>query len=150
MKGCPGGVTVVTDHQPLTPYMDEPVLSQVQTRWLRLGLLQLIWPTVKYQPGKANIVADALSQSQRPATEEIEEATAKKEEVLQLTSSSVEPRAEDLQTWKRAYQEDPKLKIVLSKLCQGQPCCGQYLTPTGLWAVKHGDLQKLVVPMSLQ
>ena len=79
---------------------------------------------MKYQPGKANIVADALSQSQRPAAEEIEEATTEKEEVLQLTSSSVEPRAEDLQTWKRAYQEDPKLKIVLSKLCQGQPCCG--------------------------
>ena len=58
---------------------------------------------MKYQPGKANIVADALSQSQRPAIKETEEATIEEEEVLQLTSSLVEPQVEDLQTWKKAY-----------------------------------------------
>ena len=68
-----------------------------------LGLFRSIRPTVKYQPRKANIVADALSRSQRPAVEESEEATTEKEENLQLMSSSVEPQAEDLQTWKRAY-----------------------------------------------
>ena len=83
--------------------MDQPVLSRVQTRWLRLGLFQSIRPTVKYEPGKANIVADALSWSQRPAAEDPEEATAVEEAVLQMTSSSAEPQAEDLQTWKRAY-----------------------------------------------
>ena len=58
---------------------------------------------MKYQPGKANIVVDVLSRSQRPATKETEEATAREEEILQLPSSSVEPQAKDLQTWKRAY-----------------------------------------------
>ena len=58
---------------------------------------------VKYHPGKANIMADALSWSQRLAAEDIGEATLEEEEVLQLTSSSIEPQAEDLQTWKRAY-----------------------------------------------
>ena len=67
-----------------------------------------------------------------------------------MTSSLVEPQAEDLQTWKRAYQEDPRLKIVLYKLCQGQPCGGQYLTAIGLLAIKQGDQQKLVVPRSLR
>ena len=90
---------------------------------------------MKYQPGKANIVANALSQSQRPAAEDTEEATAG-EEVLQLTGSLVELQAEDLQIWKRAYQEDPKLKTMLYKLRQGQPCGGQYLTPIGLLVVK--------------
>ena len=27
LEGCPGGVIVVTDHQPFTHYMDKPVLS---------------------------------------------------------------------------------------------------------------------------
>ena len=96
MEGCPSGVTVVTVHQPLTHYMDQPVLSRVQTRWLQLGLFQSIWPIVKFQPGKANIVANALSRSQRLAAEDPEEATAVEEAVLQLTSSSAEPQAEDL------------------------------------------------------
>ena len=64
LEGCPGGVTVVTDHQPLTRIMDQPVLTRVQTRWMRLGLFQSINPVITYQPGKANVVADALSRSQ--------------------------------------------------------------------------------------
>ena len=75
-------------------------------------------------PGKANIVANALSQSQRLVAEDAKVATTGEEEVLQLTSSLVEPQTEDLQTWKKAYQEDPRLKTVLSKLCRGQPCGG--------------------------
>ena len=94
---------------------------------------------MKYQPRKANIVADALSQSQRPVAEELEEATVE-EEVLQLTSSLVEPQIEDLQTWKRAYHKDPRLRTVLYKLREGLPCGGQYLTPAGLLVVKQGGL----------
>ena len=62
LEGCPGGVTVVTDHKSLTLLMDQQVLSRSQTRWIRLGLFQSIQPKIK-QPGKANVVADALSRS---------------------------------------------------------------------------------------
>ena len=72
-------------HRPVYPFLG---IDKV----VRLGLFQSIRPTMKYQARKANIVADALSQSQRPIAEDVEEAT-NREEVLQLTSSSVEPQA---------------------------------------------------------
>ena len=48
LEGCLGGVTVVTDHQPLVRLMDQQVLTQVQRRWLRLRLFQSIRPIIKY------------------------------------------------------------------------------------------------------
>ena len=38
IEGCPGGVTVLTDHQTLRSLMDQQVLTRVQTRWMKLGL----------------------------------------------------------------------------------------------------------------
>ena len=105
---------------------------------MQLSLFQSIWPTMKYQPGQANIVVDALSWSQHPVAEEpnqAQKATAR-EHILLLSSSSVEPQIEDLQKWRKAYQEDPKLRIVLQKLCQGQQCGGQFLSLVGLLVVK--------------
>ena len=63
IEGCPGGVTVMTDHQTLRSLMDQQVLTRAQTRWMKLGLFQSISPTILYNPGKANIIADALSRS---------------------------------------------------------------------------------------
>ena len=55
---------VVTDHQPLVRIMDQQVLKRVQMRWLRLGIFQSIRFNIKYQPGKANVVANTLSRCQ--------------------------------------------------------------------------------------
>ena len=58
---------------------------------------------MNYQPRKANIVANALSQSLRPVAEKpdyVQEAMAQ-EDVLLLSGSSAEAQAEDLQKWKR-------------------------------------------------
>ena len=79
--------------------MDQPVLTRVQTRWLRLGLFQPIRPTIKYQLGKANVLADALSRSQCSIAEDSTMELAKNNpdnEVYALTSVTVEPSEEDL------------------------------------------------------
>ena len=57
LEGCPGGVMVVTDHQPLVRLMEQQLLSRVQTRWIRLGLFQSIGSTINLLDmlGKANI-----------------------------------------------------------------------------------------------
>ena len=80
------------------------MLTQVPTRWLRLRLFQSIRPTIKYQIGKANVVADALSQSQRKTLEDSRDdlatkAAAVEEQALILGRFSVELTAEDLQKW---------------------------------------------------
>ena len=70
IEGCPGGVTMMTDHQTLRSLMDQQVLTRAQTRWVKLGLFQSISPTIQYNPGKANIIADALSRSRLGPKEE--------------------------------------------------------------------------------
>ena len=51
--------TVITDHAALEYINKQPKLSRRQARWL--DLLQSSNYTIKYRPGKTNVVADALS-----------------------------------------------------------------------------------------
>ena len=139
MEGCPGGVTVVTDHQPLVRIMDQQVLTCVQMRWLRLGLFQSIHPTIKCQPGKANVVADALSRSERKLEEDSTDDRATttvmiERHVSTLSGASVELTSEDLQQWTKAYKEDEGHVAAFMKLRQGQKYENFYLTPSRLMA----------------
>ena len=42
IEGCPGGVTLMTDHQPLTHLMSQSVLSRVQSRWMKTGYVESV------------------------------------------------------------------------------------------------------------
>ena len=156
LEGCPGGVTVVTDHQPLVRLMDQQVLSRAQTRWIRLGLFQSIRPIIKYQPGKANIVADALSRSQRSDAQELlpipamaKEAEAQ-DQLFVLSGTGLQLPEEMQRKWTTAYQEDRSHKTAFNQLRQGKAVDKFYLTPTGLMAMMVGKQQKIIVPQSLR
>ena len=109
LEGCPGGVTVVTDHQPLTLLMSQQVLSRVQTRWIRLGFFQSIRPVIKYQPGKANIVADALSRSRGSRESSSDERVLPDTEELNVMTRSMLVPTDEVQLWHKAQREDPVL-----------------------------------------
>jgi hypothetical protein len=152
VEGCPGGVVILTDHQTLNRIMDQPVLSRVQNRWMRLGLFQSIHPLIKYHPGKANILADALSRSQRnPEEVEKQETPADDGALFAMHETThMEMDQEECRTWVTAYEQDPKLRAVLEKLRQGQKIDAYLLLPSGLIGIKKQGQEKIVVPTSLR
>ena len=148
LEGCPKGVTVVTDHQPLTHLLDQPVLSRVQVQWVRRGLFPLINPTIKYQPGKANIVADALSRSKRAGTQTTEMAKASNQASINvLTRSSIVPTNE-VQKWLIAQKEDPVTREAMQRVPEKSGRHHFSLTPQGLLYYAKDGQQKLIVPTS--
>ena len=87
--------------------MDQQVLSQAQIRWVRLGLFQSIRPTIKCQPGKASIVADALSRSQRGTSDmNAKDQGLHKEQkedkgvVFALTGTTMTMQLAEMKRWK--------------------------------------------------
>ena len=128
--------------------MDQPVLTRVQTRWMRLGLFPSINPVIKYTPGKANIIADALSRSQRKL-EDSTEAEDTLGEITTMTGMTIQLDQGECQAWIKGYEEDPVLKTALRNLRAGRHHGDYVLTTNGLLAVVKNDQRKLVVPTSL-
>ena len=96
------------DHQPLTLIMQQATLSGAQTRWVRLGFFQPIQMTIVYQPGKANILADALSRSKRVELDAIHSMVAKgdqAEETVVMTRNSI-VAIEEVNIWRTVQEED--------------------------------------------
>ena len=80
-----------------------------------MGLFQSINPMIKYHPGKANIVTDALSRSQRSSVdkEKIEETTFAS---LFTLTTHMEMDQGEHHEWVIAYEANPRLRAVLRNL----------------------------------
>ena len=52
-------VDIFTDHKSLEYIFTQPNLNLQQTRWVKM--IQEYNPSIEYTPGKANVIADALS-----------------------------------------------------------------------------------------
>ena len=153
LEGCPGGVSVVTDHQPLTLLMQQATFSQVQSRWVRLGFFQSIQPSITYQPGKANVLADALSRSKwveldSKETENMKEGN-QAQEVAVMTRSSI-VASKEIKEWKTAQEEDSVVRDTIERVRQRQERKAFALTPQGLLVQEMDSRRKLVVPQSLR
>ena len=157
LEGCLGGVTVITNHQPLTHLMEQQVLSRLQSRWLRHGQFQSIQPKMQYQPGKANIVADALSRSRASVKSEEsaqqeqrsdQDVEAQCDQAFTITSS-VRLDESELSAFRDAQQAAPVLKTLCELPEMELQRRNFEISPQGILVRVEDDQQRPVVPKEM-
>ena len=104
--------TVLTDHNSLQHFQTQPSLSRRQVRWSEF--LSEFDFTIKYQKGKDNVVADALSRRQdhkdEPSPSVPVETGAGQLNSLAVSSPQVSDLMQDI---RQAYQKDKQCKQML-------------------------------------
>ena len=107
-----------------------------------LGLFQSINLIINYNLGKANIVANALSRSQR--TESADLNLQNDIEAIVMMMLSVLQMVLDLQQWSKwisVYQNEPRLWTALKKLQKGCLCGYMQLNSLRFLVLEISDKQ---------
>ena len=112
-----------------------------------------------YQPGKTNIVADALSRSRPSATKSKESAhqeqqndqdgEAQCDQAFTVTSS-IRLEESELIAFRDAQQADPVLKILLELLEMELKCRNFGISPQGILVKVEDDKRRPVVPQEMR